>query len=74
MQIFMLLLTLNLTLIAQDYPQGKIDMHGGQYDNYNSVRGYKDGGFRQSVGNISNFLDNNSSKTQKKKKDISQVD
>ena len=71
MQIFTLLLTLSLTVIAQDYPQGKIDMHGGKYDNYNSIGGYKDGGFRKSYGNMSNFLDKNSSKTKEKKKHTS---
>ncbi|MFT5662034.1 MAG: hypothetical protein ACI9TV_002682 [Sulfurimonas sp.] len=68
MKILLFLLILNPFLQAQEYQQGKIDMHGGQYDNYNSIGGYKDGGFRKSHGNISNFLDKNTTKTIEKKK------
>lgn len=71
MQIFMLLLTLSLTLVAQDYQQGKIDMHGGKYEKYNSIGGYKDGGFRRPYENMSKYLDKNSSQTKEKKKNTS---
>ena len=69
MQIFMLLLTLSLTLVAQDYQKGKIDMHGGQFDNYNSIGGYKGGGFRQAFSSMSKHLDKNTSKTKEKTKE-----
>ena len=66
MQIFTLFLTLSLTLLAQNYPQGKIDMHGGQFDNYNSIGGYKDGGFRKQGFSMTSFLDKNTTKSIKK--------
>ena len=69
MKIFTLLLTLSLsTLIAQEYQKGKIDMHGGNHTNYNSIGGYKDGGFRKQTLGMASFLDKNTSKKRLKKK------
>ena len=59
------LLLLSSSIFAQDaikYQQGKIDMHGGEFDNYNSIGGYKDGNFRNASSNLSRFLDKNTSK------------
>ena len=62
MQIFTLLLTLSFSILfAQDYPQGKIDMHGGKYDNYKNIGGFKDAGFAKPFGSMSKFLDKNTS-------------
>lgn len=61
-----IILTITLNLCAQDPEQAKIDMHGGMYDNYNSIGGYKDGGFRKSV-QYSIFSDTNSTKSIDKK-------
>ena len=65
MKSLFIFLTITLNLIAQNYQQGKIDMHGGKYDNYNSIGGYKDGGFGNTKG-LSMYLDKNSTKNLKK--------
>lgn len=58
-------------LFAQTYQQGKIDMHGGKYDSYKELGGYKDNGFGKPFGNMSNYLDKKKEKTKEKKKDTS---
>ncbi len=66
MKIILFLLTLSSFIIAQDnYQKAKIDMHGGQFDNYNSIGGYKDGNFRKPM-DMSMYLDKNSTKTKEK--------
>jgi len=65
------LLLLSSSIFAQDaikYQQGKIDMHGGKFDSYNTMNGYKGGGFRNSASNLSHFLDKNTSKKTLEKK------
>jgi hypothetical protein len=65
------LLLLSSSIFAQDaikYQQGKIDMHGGKYDNYNSIGGYKDAKLRYQSMNLSKLLDNNTSSKALEKK------
>ena len=71
MKILFIASLLFISLFAQDaikYQQGKIDMHGGKFDNYNSIGGYKDGDFRKQAMNLSKFLDKNSSAKASEKK------
>lgn len=58
MKTILFLLTLKTFLLAQEYQKGKIDMHGGKFDSYNSSGSYHGGSFRNSMG-LSNFLDKN---------------
>ena len=69
MQIFIILLTLSFSiLLAQGYEARKIDMHGGKH---NSLGGYQQGSFRSTSMGTSMFLDRNSTKNVKVKKDRS---
>lgn len=67
MKTLIFLLGLGSFLVAQQYQQGKIDMHGGKFDNYDSIGGYKDGGFPKQSFRMTNLLDKNSTKSIKKK-------
>ena len=63
MKLILLFLALMLSLPAQDsYERGKIDMHGGSQDSYNSIGGYKNGGFQYTPLNMSKLLDKNTTK------------
>ncbi|MBC8238009.1 MAG: hypothetical protein H8E76_07235 [Helicobacteraceae bacterium] len=64
MKILFIISLFLISIFAQDavkYQKGKIDMHGGKFDNYNSIGGYKDGNFRYQSMNLSKLLDNNTS-------------
>ena len=65
MRFMIVFIVLYTSLSGQNaYSDRKIDMHGGNtnvYDNYNSIGGYKDGGFRKSLER-SMLLDKNSTK------------
>ena len=67
MKSLFIFLTITLNLIAQNYQQGKIDMHGGKYDKYNSVGGFQNNSFGSVGTNISGFLDKNSTKNKSTK-------
>ena len=67
MKTVLFLLGLSPFILAQEYQKGKIDMHGGKFDNYNSIGGYKDGGFRKNSRNFSRLFDKNDSKKNQKK-------
>ncbi len=54
---------LYLSLTAQGYQQGKIDMHGGSYDD-----SYKNTSVKRNFACMSDFLDKNSSSSTKKQK------
>ena len=67
MKTLIFLLGLSSFLTAQEYQKGKIDMHGGKFNSYNSIGSYKDGGFRKQSFGMSNFLDKNNTKSIQKK-------
>ena len=56
----------SLAISQGDYKQGKIDMHGGNYDSFKSS---KKKSFGSSGMGMSMFLDKNSTKNIEKKKD-----
>ncbi len=60
--IFIICMISSVIFAQEEYKQGKIDTHGGQFDNYNSIGGYKGGGFRKEAITRPSFLDKNSSK------------
>ncbi len=62
------LLTLNSFIFSQNYEEVKIEMHGSKFDNYDSIGGYKDGGFRRNGVNLSGYLDKNDTKNILEKK------
>lgn len=68
MKTILFLLTISSLVLSQEYEKAKIDMHGGKFDNYNSIGGYKGGGFRSAPTNLTSFLDKNSTKNIQKKR------
>ena len=68
MKILFILPILTIYIFAQEYERGKIDTHGGKFNNYNSIGGYKDGGIKFNGNNLSKFLDSNTSKKFNEKK------
>lgn len=71
MKVLYITLLFCISIFAQDaikYQKGKIDMHGGKFDNYNSIGGYKDGNLRYQSMNLSKILDNNTSRKALEKK------
>ncbi len=62
MKIIFFLLILNSFILSQEYQKGKIEMHGSKFDNYNSIGGYKDGGFRRVGMSATDYLDKKSTK------------
>ena len=67
MKTLIFILGISSLLTALQYQKGKIDMHGGEFDNYNSIGGYKDGRIRKIPFGMSQFLDKNSTKSIQKK-------
>ena len=69
--LFLFIIPVLFLSAKETYQQAKIDMHGGNQDdyfnNYNSIGGYKDGRLRNNEMSMSMFLDNNSSKNTNKK-------
>jgi len=63
MKILIILTLVYLSLTAQGYQQGKIDMHGGSYED-----GYKKSALKKDFACMSDFLDKNSSSQTKKLK------
>jgi len=65
MKIIFILSLIMLSSMAQNYEQGKIDTHGGKYDN---LYGKKNANFTNDIACMSDFLnrDKNSTKEDKK--------
>jgi hypothetical protein len=63
MRLFLILALAILALIAgENYTQGKIDMHGGNHNNYNTNGSFGKGGFRSSLMDMSKLVDKNATK------------
>lgn len=66
MKTILFLLALTSLLVSQEYQKAKIDMHGGNFNSYNSSS-YEKAGLRSMGSSLSGFLDTNATKNIQKK-------